>query len=328
MCSTSSVPPPSSKPNQTNVFTTQNDTACGFTALFGPSNSGKSTLLNRLIGSKLAIVSPKVQTTRCRIAGITAVDKTQLIFLDTPGIFTPTTRLSRAMVKSAWASYRDADAAILILDALRIYRSSRLGSEAQQLLSRVRKNDFCVAANKIDAVPKDERPKVVKLLRESMDIVGLQDAPIKTISALHGQGVEELLQWVIERMPKGPWLYPEDDFTDMPARLLAAEVTREKLFYALRNELPYEIAVETTSYEDQADGSIRITQDILVRRNSQKRIVTGRSGSVVKSVGIKSRAALAKILGATVHLMLTVKIRQQWKEDKLQYEQWGLDFNA
>ncbi|CAN8061715.1 unnamed protein product [Agarophyton chilense] len=311
-----------------NTDNNNKSTACGFTALFGPSNSGKSTLLNRLVGSKLAIVSPKVQTTRCRIAGITVVDSTQLVFLDTPGIFTPTTRMSRAMVKSAWASYRDADAAILILDALRIHRSARLAQETEELLSKIRQNNLCVAANKIDAVPKQSRHKVMQILRENMDNEGLEDAPIKTISALHGQGVDGLLDWVIKRMPKGPWLYPEDDFTDMPARLLAAEVTREKLFYALRDELPYEVAVETTSYQEQADGSIRITQDIFVRRDSQKRIVTGKGGAVVKSVGTKSRTELAKILGITIHLMLTVKIRQQWKEDKSQYEQWGLDFNA
>lgn len=200
--------------------------------------------------------------------------------------------------------------------------------EVAELLSRVRKNDFCVAANKIDAVPLKQRRAVLSMLREAMDKEQLNDAPIFPISALHGHQIDSLLDWVIEKMPKGPWLYPDDDFTDMPARLLAAEVTREKVFFALRNELPYEIAVETTSYKERDDGSIRITQDILVRRNSQKRIVTGREGAVVKGIGMKSRAELSKILGTTVHLMLTVKVRQQWKEDKWQYEQWGLDYNA
>lgn len=304
------------------------ETSCGFTALFGPSNSGKSTLLNRLIGNQLAIVSPRVQTTRCRIAGISIHDQTQLVFLDTPGIFEATNRLSRAMVKSAWSSYRDADAAVLILDGLYIYRRSKMQKESEQMLTRLNKGELCICVNKIDAVPRRSREKVHEIVKNALEHAGLHDATTFYISALHRQGLDTLLEWVLARMPKGPWLYDDDVYTDMPARMLAAEVTREKTFFALHNELPYEIAVETTSYKEQKDGSIRITQDIYVKRNSQKRIVTGTDGAVVKKIGMSSRLKLGNILGVTVHLMLTVKVRQDWKEDKWQYDQWGLDYNA
>lgn len=187
-----------------------------------------------------------------------------------------------------------------------------------------------VCANKMDAVPGEEREFVRERMLTVMDKLGLNEvgAELHLMSARDGEGVEELATWVKERMPKGPWLYPEDDLTDMPARLLAAEVSREKAFLVLKQELPYEIAIETTSYKEQDDGSIRITQVVLVGRKIQKIIVTGKGGAVVKAIGMKARQELSEVLGATVHLMLTVKVRAKWKDDKRQYDQWGLDFNA
>lgn len=314
--------------------------------MIGPSNSGKSTLLNRLVGSKVAIVTPKVQTTRCRIAGIRMYDRTQVAYLDTPGIFPTRGRLDRAMVKSAWGSGNEGDTVSIVLDVAEMYfvaRKRRLSdlfvSEAAAIVldgvakkrARGRIRELCVLANKMDVIPPGERAAVgrkVAALMGEFDLVE-DEVEVFPISALKGDGVDAFTQWVVERMPKGPWMYPDDDLTDMNARLIAAEVTREKLFFCLRNELPYEIAVETTSYkESEKDGSIRITQDIFVRRESQLKIVTGQGGLMVKKVGVQARGELKEILGEEVHLMLRVKIRQKWKDDARQYDQWGLDFGA
>lgn len=321
------------------------DSRCGYVALLGPSNSGKSTLLNRLVGQKLAIVTPKVQTTRCRVSGIATISKAQVVFLDTPGIFAPTTRLSRAMVKSAWKSGRQADVTAIVLDTPKIIQShihfkgprphippdvELVAKGITQAQSRRQTTSVCVCANKMDLVPQSQRGFAMNCVNNLLERFNLKNAsvPIFPISAQHGHNVHSFQQWVVQNMPLGPWLYPEDDLTDMPARLLAAEVTREKSFCILRQEIPYDIAVETTSYVEQADGSVRITQDILVAHNSQKRIVTGRAGSVVKSIGMQSRIELGQILGTTVHLMLTVKVKSRWKEDQQYYQQWGLDFHA
>lgn len=327
------------------LIPTSPDQSCGFAALVGPSNSGKSTLLNRLLGQKLAIVTPKVQTTRCRIAGIATYGLTQVVYLDTPGIFSASNRLARAMVKSAWASAGHGDTVAVVLDAAAMFHNARrmgvrkllVPDDAADVMKRVAERrkrghpaEIKVCANKIDAVPEEEREFVKERMLTVMEKLGLNEvgAELHLMSARDGEGVEELATWVKERMPKGPWLYPEDDLTDMPARLLAAEVSREKAFMVLKQELPYEIAIETTSYKEQEDGSIRITQDVLVGRNSQKIIVTGKGGAVVKAIGMKARHELAEVLGTTVHLMLTVKVRGKWKEDKRQYDQWGLDYNA
>lgn len=290
-------------------------------------------------------MTPKVQTTRCRVSGIATFDKTQVIFLDTPGIFEASTRLSRAMVKSAWVSGAQADAVAIVVDAAAMFHDARraglrklhVPNDVVDVMKGVaRRRDrghtaqVCVCANKIDAVPENERDFVRGKMQLVMDSLGLPGAEVCLFltSARFGDGIGEFSRWVTDNMPSGQWLYPEDDLTDMPARLLAAEVSREKAFMVLKQELPYEIAIETTSYKEKDDGSIRITQDILVKRSSQKRIVTGLEGSVVKSIGTKSRLELQEVLGATVHLMLTVKVRSKWKEDKRQYEQWGLDYNA
>lgn len=249
------------------------------------------------------------------------------------------------MVKVAWTSGAQADAVIVVLDVAAMFHEARrvgvrrlaVTEEMSSLLKGVAERkgrghaaDILVCANKVDAVPEEEHAFVEEKMGTVMRAHGLQDvnASMLTISARHGHRVEELVDWVVERMPKGNWLYAEDDLTDMPARLLAAEVTREKAFLVLRQELPYEIAVETTSYRELGNGEIRITQDVLVARNSQKRIVTGQGGTVVKKIGMKSREELKYILDAEVHLMLTVKVKEKWKDDRRHYQQWGLDYNA
>lgn len=325
----------------------------GFASLLGPSNSGKSTLLNRLVGSKVAIVTPKVQTTRCRIAGIVEHGRAQVAYLDTPGIFETNARLGRAMVKTAWRSGDDADAIAIILDAAELHYAARRRAEAAAaegeedaglrapaalalvldgILKRISRGGaprLCFCANKIDAIAPHDRAAMIDELKGMITEWGYEDPLIFPISALNGLGVEVFADWIARRMPEGPWLYPEEYATDMNSRLIAAEVTREKIFLLLKQELPYEIAVETTSYKILSkDGSIRITQDILVRRESQLKIVMGKGGTMVKKIGIQAREEMKDILGETVHLMLRVKVKQNWKDNKEQYEQWGLDYQA
>lgn len=315
----------------------------GFASLIGPSNSGKSTLINRLVGTKVAIVTPKEQTTRCRIAGIMTYGNTQVAYLDTPGIFDGQDRLNRAMVKTAWGTGNEGDTLSIVIDVAEMFYVARKRSQETLHVSetlgmvldgvaekrkRRKVGEVCFLANKIDTIEPLERDAVLSKVRTVLTEYGHADPVVFGISALHGVGVDAFTDWVIARMPSGPWHYPEEYATDMNARLIAAEVTREKLMMALKQELPYEIAVETTSYKEQADGSIRITQDIYARRDSQVGIVTGRRGEVVKKVGIKSREELKEILGATVHLMLKVKVKKKWKDDASQYLQWGLDYSA
>lgn len=316
------------------------DTACGFATLLGPSNSGKSTLLNNVLGQKLAIVTPKVQTTRCRITGIFTKSTTQVVFFDTPGVFIPKNRLSRAMVKAAWSSHESADAVIIILDAAYMYNTAKrrmmddiyitdaVSAVLERVGSRTGSGSVLVCANKIDCVAQSARNHVMHRLRVVVDRHDLEEAPLLPISARKGDGVPELVDWVVRKMPRGPWLYPEDDLTDMPSRLLAAEVVREKAFMILRNELPYEIAVETVEYKSLRDGSTRIVAEILVARNSQKRIVTGTGGAVVREIGIRARQELMQVLGGVVHLMIKIKVKGKWKDDRRMYEPWGLDYNA
>ena len=293
-----------------------------------------------MLGQKLAIVTPKLQTTRCKIKGIATFEDVQTIFLDTPGIFEGDTRLSRAMVKSAWAAMRDADVTGVVLDVAEMYhvakRSQREGlwvAGARDVMEKVggrcEGGGVCVLANKMDCVEEEERGYVMERLRSYMGRCGMgEETRLFGISAVTGEGVEGFVDWVKEGMPRGVWLYAEDDVTDMPMRQIAEEVTRECAFMAVREELPYEIAVETRSYKVLKDGSVRIEQDLLVVRESQKRIVTGRGGQVVKTIGEKARKELKRAWGGEVHLMLTVRVRPGWKEERGMYERWGLDYNA
>ena len=290
-----------------------------FVAVLGAPNAGKSTLVNRLVGAKISIVSPKVQTTRSRIRGIFVEDNTQLILVDTPGIFKPGRRLDRAMVASAWTEAEDCDLRMLLVDAVK-----GIDKNTQSIIANLKNNkQRCILViNKIDLITKD---KLLPL------IASLNKADIFTetflISAETGENVEELKKHLISKAPKGMWMYPDDQLTDLPNRLFAAEITREKLFMALQQELPYSVAVQTTAFKEQKNG-IRIEQTIYVEREGQKSIVLGKNGQMIKKVGERARYELSKLFETPVHLFLFVKVKENWVEDQSQYSDWGLDFNA
>jgi GTP-binding protein Era len=294
---------------------------CGFVALVGAPNAGKSTLLNRLVGAKVAIVSPKVQTTRTRITGIAIEGDAQLVFVDTPGIFEPKRRLERSMVAAAWAGAGDADLTCLLVDAA----SGRLRDDVAQIAERLAATGrpLVLLLNKIDQVRRD---KLLALAARLNEIATFERTFM--ISALTGDGVEDLMRWLAGRVPEGPWLFPEDQLSDMPMRLAAAEVTREKLFWFLHEELPYSVAVETETWQEFEDGSVKIGQVIYVQRDSQKGIVLGRGGAMIRRIGKAAREELAEILERPVHLSLFVKVRENWIDDPDRYREWGLDFNA
>ncbi len=295
-------------------------TRCGFIAILGAPNVGKSTLLNRLVGTKVSIVSPKVQTTRSRVLGIVLRGPAQIIFIDTPGIFTPRRRLDRAMVGAAWGGASDADAVLLLIDAVR-----GIDKDSRAIVDRLKTSGrrALLALNKIDLVPK---PKLLDLA-STLDAEGIFNH-IYMISAATGDGVEELLGELDELVAPGPWMFPEDQVSDMPMRLLAAEITREKLFLQLHQELPYAATVETETWDDRKDGSAAIEQVIYVRRESQRAIILGHKGARIKSIGAAARLELEEILEKRVHLFLFVKVREKWEDDPERYRDWGLDFNA
>src|SRR6184192_513113 len=286
-------------------------TRCGFVALIGAPNAGKSTLLNQLVGTKLAIVTPKVQTTRTRLLGIAVEDSAQLIFVDTPGIFAPRRRLDRAMVAAAWAGAADADATVLLVDAARAAQRG-IDNDTKGILNRLAasKRRAILALNKVDLVRRDT-------------LLGLADELFRSgvfgevfmVSALTGDGVADLKRHLAIIVPFGPWLFPADQLSDAPERWLAAEVTREQVFLQLHDELPYSAAVETEAWEERADGSARIDQVIYVRRPGQRAIVLGDKGARIKSIGARARAELEHMLERRVHLFLFVKVRDKWIED-------------
>jgi GTP-binding protein Era len=295
-------------------------TRCGFVALVGAPNAGKSTLLNTLVGEKVAIVTPKVQTTRSRILGIALEGATQMIFVDLPGIFTPRRRLERAMVAAAWQGAQDADLAVLLVDAAHRAVDEDTRAIAARLADAGR--PAILALNKVDAAPHG---RLLPFADELNRLAPFTDTFM--ISALTGDGVADLRRTVAARLPEGPWLYPEDEITDLPMRLMAAEVTREKAFLNLRAELPYSVAVETEAWEEFRDGSVRISQVIYVQRDSQKAIVLGRGGQMIRAIGAAARRELEQALERRVHLNLFVKVRD-WLENPELYRPWGLDFNA
>jgi GTP-binding protein Era len=295
---------------------------CGFVALLGGPNVGKSTLLNRLVGTKVSIVTPKVQTTRRRILGITVRGDAQLVFVDTPGIFAPRPgrRLEQAMVQVAWRAVEDADLRVLVVDARRgVERDAELilkGMRARRLEGSI------LALNKLDLVKPPTTLPLIKVLDES----GLFER-IFIVSALNGEGCDDLLDHLLQHLPEGPWLFPEDQLSDLSQRALAAEITREKLFRELSQELPYSLTVETESWVESEDGrEVRIDQTIYVQRDSQKAIVLGKGGRQIKQVGQAARVELEQILGCRVHLFLFVKVRERWLEDPERYRELGLDF--
>ena len=306
-------------------MTAAEEKRAGFVAIVGAPNVGKSTLLNRLVGTKVSIVSPKVQTTRSRILGICIEGPAQVIFIDTPGIFKPRRRLDRAMVAAAWGGARDADDILLLVGANLVVSRRGLDGDTRTIIKRLKKSErkVTLAINKVDLVSK---PKLLEMAAV-LDTTGVFP-DIFMISAEKGDGVPDLMAFLAARVQVGPWLFPEDQISDMPGRLTAAEITREKLYLQLHQELPYAAAVETEDWKEQDDGSVRIEQIIYVERPTQKAIVLGKGGARIKALGQAAREELEEIFERRVHLFLFVKVREKWGDDPERYRDLGLDFNA
>ncbi len=294
------------------------NTRCGFIALVGAPNAGKSTLLNALVGGKVSIVTPKVQTTRTRVIGIAMAGDAQLVFIDTPGIFQPIRRLDRAMVAAAWGGARDADIVVVLIDAKR-----GIDKDAQRIIDGLveRRRRAILALNKIDLVKRAALLPIIAAL----DATGVFTDTFM-ISALDGDGVDDLRDFFAARVPAGPWHYPEDQISDMPLRLLAAETTREKLFLRLHQELPYGLTVETENWDERKDGSVRIDQIIYIARENHKPMVLGKGGQLIKAVGTAARQDLEASLDRRVHLFLHVKVAPKWADDPARYRDLGLEF--
>jgi GTP-binding protein Era len=296
---------------------------CGFVALIGAPNSGKSTLINALVGAKVAIVTQKAQTTRGPVLGIALQGRSQIILVDTPGIFQPKRRLDRAMSGAAWSRAAEADLVVLVIDAERALTACGLDAWLDPVFKTLPTIDRPVIAvlNKIDLVA---RPELLHLTAA----LSTRHAFARTfmISALNGDGVSDLKAYLAEVVPPGPWLYPEDQLTDAPLRQAAAEITREKLFLRLHDELPYCLTVETEAWKELADGSVRIEQTIYIMRDSQKKIVLGASGATIKEISMAARKEIGEMIGAAVHLFLFVKVRERWGEDPERYRAMGLDY--
>ncbi len=300
-------------------------THSGFVAIIGAPNAGKSTLVNALVGSKVAIVSPKVQTTRMPVRGVAIQGDTQLVFLDTPGIFKPRRRLDRAMVNSAWAGAADADAVVLLVDApdFAANAQSHAARDTEAILEELKKalRKTALVLNKVDAMKRDTLLPLVDRLNPP----GLFDR-VFMISALKGDGVPDIAAWCAAQMPEGPWLYPEDQVADIPQRLLAAEITREKIYLRLHDELPYAAAVVTDKWEERKDGSVKIDQTIYVQRDGQKAIALGKGGQTIKLLGSLARTEMEQIFDRRVHLFLFVKVAENWAETPEHYRELGLEF--
>ena len=293
-------------------------TRCGFVALIGAPNVGKSTLVNALVGAKVTIVSRKVQTTRALIRGIVIENNAQIILVDTPGIFLPKRRLDRAMVSTAWSGAHDADLVCVLLDA-----KAGIDEEAEAILTKVAsvKHEKILVINKVDLVQREKLLALAQAANERMPF-----AKTFMIAAISGDGVDDLRHTLAEIVPPGPFLYPEDQMSDAPMRQLAAEITREKIFRKLHQELPYQSTVETDKWEERKDKSVRIEQTIFVERESQRKIVLGAGGATIKSIGADSRKEIGEILGVPVHLFLFVKVRENWGDDPDRYREMGLEF--
>jgi GTP-binding protein Era len=309
-------------------------TRAGFAAIIGAPNAGKSTLTNRLVGTKVAIVTHKVQTTRFPVRGVAQLDGTQIVLVDTPGIFAAKRRLDRAMVKAAWSGAEDADAIVHLIDASAwvAERTGKVDGAQKKSLEDDRRvieqlQQSCrkafLALNKIDLFPHDQILPIIAELSET----GVYEE-IFMISAENGDGVDALERAIAEKMPEGPALYPPDQIADLPMRLLAAEVTREKLMLRLHQELPYQLMVETESWEERKDGSVRVQQVVIVGRDNHKSMVLGKGGSVIKDVGRKAREELSEMLGRKVHLFLFVKVDERWQERRESYQGLGLEFDV
>ena len=295
-------------------------TSAGFVALIGEPNAGKSTLLNRMVGAKVSIVTHKVQTTRARIRGIAMEGAAQIVFVDTPGIFRPRRRLDRSMVAAAWGGVSDADIIVLLIEA---HRGLTEGVQAilDQLKETAGDRPVALAINKIDRLKAEHLLALSQQMNEAYPFTNTF-----MISAEKGYGCDDLKAWLGAELPAGPWLYPEDQIADLPMRMIAAEITREKLTLRLHEELPYQLTVETENWEDRKDGSAKIDQIIYVARDGHKGIVLGHKGEAIRAVGKASREELSDFLGRPVHLFLTVKVREKWLDEKERFTEMGLDF--
>jgi GTP-binding protein Era len=298
---------------------------CGFAAVIGAPNAGKSTLVNALVGSKVAIVTPKVQTTRMNVRGVAIRGEAQIVLVDTPGIFKPRRRLDRAMVAAAWTGAADADAVVLLVDA-----PDRAGNQqghaardSEAIIEGLKaaNRKAALALNKIDAMKREE----LLPLAEKLNAAGVFEQ-VFMISALKGDGLNDLAEWCAGKMPEGPWLYPADQSADIPSRLLAAEITREKIYLRLHDELPYASAVETEKWEERKDGSVKIDQIVYVQRDGQKAIVLGKGGATIKKIGELARKEMEEVFARRVHLFLFVKVSEDWAETRAHYREMGLEF--
>ena len=300
------------------MIMSEHDTKCGFVALIGAPNAGKSTLLNRVVGGKVSIVSHKVQTTRALVRGIMAEDQTQIIFVDTPGLFEPKRRLDRAMVAKAWDGAGDADIVALLIDA-----NKGIREDEERILDAMasRKQKCILLLNKIDMVKREHLLALTEMIskRVSFDETFM-------ISAEKGHGCKDVVAYLAERLPQGPWLYPEDQMSDLPMRQLAAEITREKLFERLHQELPYSSTVETEVWKELRGGDVRIEQTVYIQREGHKKILIGKDGQTIKAISSAARKELQEILERKVHLFLFVKVREKWLDDPERYREMGLDF--
>jgi len=295
-------------------------TRSGFVALIGEPNAGKSTLLNKMVGAKISIVTHKVQTTRTRIRGVSIEDQSQIIFVDTPGLFKPRRRLDRAMVAAAWSGAADADVTLLIVEAHR-----GLTEGVEKIISSISETELtgnlALVINKIDKVDVNDLLSLSKRINATHPF-----SQTFMISAEKGKGVDDLKRWLGSNLPEGPWLYPDDQISDMPLRMIAAEITREKLILRLHQELPYQLTVETEKWEENPDKSVRIEQMIYLSRSGHKGIVLGKKGETIKAISMASRLSIEEFLGSKVHLFLRLKVREKWMEETERYSEMGLDF--
>jgi len=295
-------------------------TRSGFVALIGAPNAGKSTLMNRLVGSKISIVTHKVQTTRAVMRGIAMHENCQIIFVDTPGIFAPRRRLDEAMVTTAWGSARDADVSVFLIDAER-----GLNDDLEAIVKKLEtvNGPVVLLINKIDQIQRDQ---LLELTAQLNALYAFRDTFM--VSALNGDGCADFMDYLAKNLPEGPFMYPEDQISDLPLRMLAAEVTREKIYLRLHQELPYASHVETEKWEDKKDGSVRIQQVIYVERQSQKKIIIGKNGTTIKAISTAARKDLTELVEQPVHLFLFVKVRENWGDDPDRYREMGLEFPA
>lgn len=300
------------------------ETRAGFTAIIGAPNAGKSTLVNQLVGSKVSIVTHKVQTTRFPVRGVMMHGQSQIVLVDTPGIFAPKRRLDRAMVKSAWEGATDADAVVHLVDA-RHWTGQGDKSEDEAIIARLKElgAKAVLALNKIDLVPREQLLAAAKTLFDA----GVY-SDVLMISGLNGDGVEQLAELLAARMPAGPYLFPEDQAADIPSRLIAAEVTREKLMLRLHQEIPYQLTVETENWEQHGNGSVKIDQLIHVAREGHRSIILGKGGQTIKDIGTAARKELSEIFGKPIHLFLRVKVSERWQDNRERFTAIGLDFDV